>query len=139
MNRYIKKLLPLLFLFCITPSFATYILIPMDMNQKNHLKAYGIAYFTIARDVEVSWLLNYRGGSFMCQYSSAIEDECIVRDVSYQVIADVQAAAIRNEIASLESNTNEVKLNKVPKIAVYTPKSKLPWDEIGRASCRERV
>ena len=129
MNRHIKKLLPLLFLFCITPSFATYILIPMDMNQKNHLKAYGIAYFTIARDVEVSWLLNYRGGSFMCQYNSTVEDECIVRDVSYQVIADVQAAAIRSEIASLESNTNEVKLSKVPKIAVYTPKSKLPWDD----------
>lgn len=125
-----KSIFLLILLFCITiKGFSTYILIPMDMSQKNHLKAYGIAFFTITRDIEVSWLLNYRGGSFMCTYHSVVEDECLVRDVSYQVIADVQAASIRDEIASMENNTNEIRLNKAPKIAVYSPKSKLPWDD----------
>lgn len=112
-----------------TSAFATYLLIPMDLEQKNHLKAYGIAYFTIKKNVDVSWLLNYRGGSFMCGYYAWIEDECVIRGVSYQVIADVQAAAILNEIAATESNMDEVKLTKTPKIAVYSPKSKLPWDD----------
>ncbi len=127
----IKRTIFVLFLFgiFIQNSISSSILIPMDLSQKNHLKAYGIAYFAIARDVEVSWLLNYRGGSFMCAYNSTIEDECIIRDVSYQVIADVQATAILNEVASMEHNMNEIKLTKVPKIAVYTPKNKLPWDD----------
>lgn len=130
MKSHLKKIiLSLLVSFMILPAFSTYIFIPMDLDQKNHLKAYGIAFFTIAKDVEVSWLLNYRGGSFMCQYYSAIEDECIIRDVSYQVIADVQASAILDEIASMENNMNEIRLTKVPKIAVYSPKSKLPWDD----------
>jgi len=110
-------------------TFATQLLIPMDLTQKNHLKAYGIAYFAIEREIDVSWLLNYRGGSFMMVYNAKIEDECVIRGVSYQVIADVQRAAILNEIAATESNMDEIKLTKVPKIAVYTPKSKLPWDD----------
>jgi len=117
------------FLLTTICTHAAYLLIPMDLEQKNHLKAYGIAYFTIARDIDVSWLLNYRGGSFMMIYNSKIEDECVIRGVSYQIIADVQAFAILNEIAATESNMDEVKLTKVPKIAVYTPKSKLPWDD----------
>jgi hypothetical protein len=119
----------IIFLLSTTFSFATHLLIPMDMEQKNHLKAYGIAYFTIAKDIDVSWLLNYRGGSFLCPYLASIEDECVIRGVSYQVIADVQAAAILNDIAATESNMDDVKLTKIPKIAVYSPKSKLPWDD----------
>lgn len=110
-------------------AFSTSILIPMDLDQKNHLKAYGIAYFAIKEGVDASWLLNYRGGSFMFAYSSKVEDECIIRGVSYQVIADVQANSIRQEIAAVENNMNEIKLTKVPKIAVYSPKNKLPWDD----------
>ena len=110
-------------------AYSTSILIPMDMDQKNHLKAYGIAYFAIKEGVDASWLLNYRGGSFMFAYSSKVEDECIIRGVSYQVIADVQANSIRQEIAAVENNMNEIKLTKVPKIAVYSPKNKLPWDD----------
>ncbi len=110
-------------------AFSTAILVPMDMDQKNHLKAYGIAYFAIKEGVDASWLLNYRGGSFMFAYSSTVEDECIIRGVSYQVIADVQANTIRQEIAAVENNMNEIKLTKVPKIAVYSPKNKLPWDD----------
>ena len=121
-----------LLLLLITPwfsAFSTSILIPMDLEQKNHLKAYGIAYFAIKEGVDASWLLNYRGGSFMFAYSSTLEDECIIRGVSYQVIADVQANSIRQEIAAVENNMNEIKLTKVPKIAVYSPKNKLPWDD----------
>lgn len=110
-------------------AFPTAILVPMDMDQKNHLKAYGIAYFAVKEGVDASWLLNYRGGSFMFAYSSTVEDECIIRGVSYQVIADVQASTIRLEISAVENNMNEIKLTKVPKIAVYSPKNKLPWDD----------
>ena len=118
----------LLVIFSYT-AFSSYIFIPMDLTQKNHLKAYGIAYFAVSKGIDVSWLLNYQGGSFMLQYNSTIEDECVIRDVSYQVIADLQASAILQEIGSLENNMNEIRLTKVPKIAVYSPKNKLPWDD----------
>jgi hypothetical protein len=105
------------------------LLIPMDETQKNHLKAYGIAYWVLQNDVDVEWLLNYRGGSFMIQHLSSLEEECIIRGVSYQVIADVQAANILRELSDPEVNMEVVKLEKSPKIAVYSPKSKLPWDD----------
>ena len=76
----------------------------MDDTQRDHLKAYGVAYWVLEQDVEMSWLLNYRGGSFMCGHHELIENECVIRGVSYQVIADVQAAAILQEIASPEVN-----------------------------------
>ncbi len=111
------------------PSFASYLLIPMDVSQKNHLKSYGIAYWTLRHDIEVDWLLNYRGGSFAIKYVKDIEKECTIRGVSYQVIADVQYTAILQEIANPEVNMDIVKLEKAPKIAVYSPKTKLPWDD----------
>ncbi len=111
------------------PSFASYLLIPMDVSQKNHLKSYGIAYWTLGHDIEVDWLLNYRGGSFAIKYLKDIEKECTIRGVSYQVIADVQYSAILQEIANPEVNMDVVKLEKAPKIAVYSPKTKLPWDD----------
>lgn len=117
------------FLFSVIAVNAAYILIPMDNTQKDHLKAYGIAYWTIQRDVEVSWLLNYRGGSFMCKYNKLIENECTIRGVSFEVIADVQSTALLQEIADPQVNMDEVKLQKAPKIAVYSPKNKLPWDD----------
>lgn len=101
----------------------------MDNTQTNHLKSYGIAYWVLERDVEVSWLLNYKGGSFLFRHTNLFENECIVRNVKYQVIADVQVLAIREHISSPEINMDEVKLNKAPKIAVYSPKNKLPWDD----------
>ena len=117
------------FLFVAVAVKAAYMLIPMDNTQKNHLKAYGIAYWTLQRDVEVSWLLNYRGGSFMCKYNKLIENECTIRGVSFEVIADVQSTAILQEIADPQVNMDEVKLQKAPKIAVYSPRNKLPWDD----------
>ena len=105
------------------------VLIPMDEMQKDHLKSYGIAYWVLEQDVEVKWLLNYRGGSFLMQYLPEIENECVVRGVSFQTITDVQAAAILNEIAEPDVNQDAVSMNKAPKIAVYAPPNKQPWDD----------
>jgi len=101
----------------------------MDENQSNHLKAYGIAYWVIDKEISVDWLLNYKGGSFMFPYNSIFEDECNIRGVSYQVIADLQAVSIVKEIADPAVNMDVVKLQKAPKIAVYSPKNKQPWDD----------
>lgn len=108
---------------------AAYLLIPMDERQKNHLKAYGIAYWVLQQEVEVDWLLNYKGGSFMCKYHDLIEQECVIRGVSYQIIADAQSTAILLEISDPQANMDAVKLHKPPKMAVYSPKNKQPWDD----------
>ena len=101
----------------------------MDKSQQNHLKAYGIAYWVLKQEVEMHWLLNYRGGSFLIKHLKPIEDECVIRGVSYQIIADAQANAIMQEIASPEANMDAVKLEKAPRVAVYSPKDKAPWDD----------
>lgn len=110
-------------------AFSAKILIPMDDTQSNHLKAYGITYWVLENNIEVQWLLNYRGGSFMMDEYKTIIEECVIRGVSYQVIADVQAAGIIRDIADPEVNMETVKLEKAPKIAVYSPKSQMPWDD----------
>ncbi len=122
-------LIVVFFLCAFRPALGAHLLIPMDETQKNHLKAYGIAYWVLKKDMEVSWLLNYRGGSFMFQYSKAIEDECTIRGVTCQIIADAQAAAILDEISDPQVNMENIKLHKPPRIAVYSPKNKLPWDD----------
>ncbi|MEQ6119146.1 asparagine synthetase B [Reichenbachiella sp. MALMAid0571] len=124
-----KKLLVIIFV-CISLSLnASSILIPMDNSQSDHLKAYGISYWVLQNDIEVDWLLNYRGGSFMFKYYQNFENELIIRGVSYQVISDAEANQILTEISSPSSNMDAMKLEKVPKIAVYSPKSKQPWDD----------
>ncbi len=105
------------------------ILIPMDDAQNDHLKSYGIAYWVLEKDIEVKWLLNYRGGSFLMQHYPDIENECIIRGVSYETITDAQANAILNEIAQPDMNQDAVSMNKAPKIAVYSPPNKQPWDD----------
>ncbi len=110
-------------------SKATQLLIPMDETQKDHLKSYGIAYWVLGKDVEVKWLLNYRGGSFLMQYYPEIENECVVRGVSFEQITDARAGAILNEIAQPDVNQDAVAMNKAPKIAVYSPPNKQPWDD----------
>ena len=124
-----RLILVFFFLFLQINAWASYILIPMDDTQTNHLKAYGIAYWVLEKEQEVDWLLNYRGGSFLIKNQELIEKECRIRGVSFQIIADVQSTQILREIASPEVNQDVVKLEKVPKIAVYSPKSKLPWDD----------
>jgi len=109
---------------------ASYILIPMDAeSQKNHLKAYGITYWTLDKQQNVKWLLNYRGGSFLMPYIDAIEKECRIRGVSYELISDAEAEAILLEISSPSKNMDAVILEKAPKIAVYSPSGKQPWDD----------
>jgi hypothetical protein len=103
----------------------------MDQAQKNHLKAYGIAYWILKNEVELQWLLNYRGGSFLVASIKNIETECTIRGVSYQVISDNQTNEILAEIARPEVNMDAMKLEKAPKVAVYSPKDKQPWDDAG--------
>jgi len=106
-----------------------HLLIPMDDAQKNHLKAYGITFWVLENNIEVKWLLNNRGGSFLMQHSPQIENECVVRGVTFESITDGQAAAILDGIAQPDVNQDAVAMNKAPKIAVYSPPNKQPWDD----------
>lgn len=108
---------------------STQLLIPMDETQTDHLKAYGIAFWTLEHNVTVEWLLNYRGGSFLVPHLKSLEEELILRNVRYQVLAEGQVNQIRSEIANPEVNMEIVQLEKAPKIAVYTPPNKQPWDD----------
>ena len=101
----------------------------MDNSQKNHLKAYGIAYYAIENNIKVDWLLNYNGGSFMFKQNKQIQEECDLRNVSYNIIADVQSSQILKSISSTEKNQDVIRLEKAPKIAIYSPKNKQPWDD----------
>jgi len=125
----VKYFLTTVLLIVALSARGSYILMPMDASQSNHLKAYGIAYWILTKDIEVDWLLNYRGGSFMCKYYQQIENELIIRGVTYQVISDAQSNSIVAEISSVSSNMDVMKLEKEPRIAVYSPKSKQPWDD----------
>jgi hypothetical protein len=124
-----KLFLFISFCFILAKANAGMILIPMDETQKEHLKAYGICYWVLKQGAEADWLLNYRGGSFAFPQSAAIEKECVIRGVSYQNIPSAQYQTILTEIANPEANMDLMKLQKAPKIAVYSPKSKLPWDD----------
>jgi len=109
---------------------ASFILLPMDeTTQQNHLKAYGITYWCLSKDYKASWLLNYRGGSFLLPDADEIRKECKIRGVSFEIISDSEEASILNEISSPSQNMESVILEKAPKIAVYTPKGKQPWDD----------
>jgi hypothetical protein len=110
-------------------SFAGMLLIPMDESQQNHIKSYGIAYWVLEQKLPIEWLLNYRGGSFLMENIPTIQRKCTERGVSFQVIADAQVQAIYQEIADPEVNMEKVKLEVAPKIAVYTPQGKQPWDD----------
>lgn len=127
MNRSLFYIFILLITFNARASF---ILLPMDEStQQNHLKAYGITYWCLSRDYKASWLLNYRGGSFLLPDAEEIRKECKIRGVSFEVISDTEQNSILNEISSPSQNMESVILEKAPKIAVYTPKGKQPWDD----------
>lgn len=109
---------------------AAKILIPMDEGQKNHLKSYGLAYWALgAQKTEVNWLLNYKGGSFMIDQNLIVENECKIRGLSYDIITDAEANSILATISNPGENMEVVKLLTAPKIAVYSPKTKQPWDD----------
>ena len=102
----------------------------MDVDgQKNHLKAYGITYWTLNKGLKVKWLLNYKGGSFLLPDTEAIQRECQIRGVSFEVISNAKAESVLEYIASPSQNMEAVVLEKAPKIAVYTPNGKQPWDD----------
>ena len=101
----------------------------MDEEQSNHLKAYGIAYLSIEKEIDVKWLLNYKGGSFLIKSDILIENECKIRNVSYKLIADLQSNRILNDISKNDVNQEVIRLEKPPRIAIYSPKNKQPWDD----------
>ena len=125
-----KKLITLILILFATQTFGSYILIPMDAeSQSNHLKAYGITYWTLEKQLKVKWLLNYRGGSFLLPDSEEIQRECQIRGVSFELLSNAKAESILEEISSPSKNMEAVVLEKAPKIAVYSPKDKMPWDD----------
>ncbi len=125
-----KKFSFLLLLVTLTISVsANSILIPMDDAQRNHLKAYGVAYFVLEQGAPVDWLLNYRGGSFLIEYSPSVQSECTVRGISFELITSAKTNSILQEISNPEVNMNVVRLESAPKIAVYSPKNELISDD----------
>lgn len=121
----------MLFLICLLSLSvrANHILIPMDPSQTNHLKAYGIAYHALQKGFEIQWLLNYRGGSFVLPFDADGRTECLLKGVSFEVIPPARLSAILAEIGEPDVNADALKLEKAPKIAVYSPKEKKPWDD----------
>jgi hypothetical protein len=125
-----KRVLFILVFLVSIAAKASFILLPMDENtQKNHLKAYGITFWCLEKNYKASWLLNYRGGSFLLPDAPEIRKECQIRGVSFEVLSDSEEAQILNEIASPSQNMEAVILEKAPRIAVYTPKGKQLWDD----------
>ncbi|HEX9150709.1 MAG TPA: asparagine synthetase B [Flavobacterium sp.] len=125
-----NKSLYILLVFISFSAKASFILLPMDeTTQQNHLKAYGITYWCLDKKYKASWLLNYRGGSFLLPDAEEIRKECQIRGVSFEILSDSEEARILDEISSPSQNMETVVLEKAPKIAVYTPKGKQPWDD----------
>ena len=98
-------------------------------SQDNHLKAYGITYWSLEKQIKVKWLLNYRGGSFLIPDLEDLKKECQIRGLSFEVISTSKAESILQEISSPSKNMAAVVLEKAPNIAVYTPYGKQPWDD----------
>jgi len=108
---------------------ASTILVPMDETQTNHLKAYGVAYRVLEKGTIMEWLLNYRGGSFLFPHTIETEEDLVLSRVSYKILADAKVQQIKSEIAKPEVNMAVMQLETAPKIAVYTPGGKQPWDD----------
>jgi len=111
------------------PAMGQKILIPMDLDQTDHLKAYGIAYWTLTKGLEIDWLLNYRGGSFMMDYQDLLATECRIRGVLCEGIGGAEAARIYGEVQREDNNMDVVRLEKAPRVAVYVPPGFQPWDD----------
>ena len=119
----------LILLFFTNIAWSNQVLVFMDETQENHLKAYGLTYWALTKDYKVTWLLNYRGGSFLFPNGADIIKECKLKGVLYEVISESQTNEILNLISSPSQNMEAVVLEKAPKIAVYTPEGKRPWDD----------
>ena len=117
----------LFFLYLISFSVGQKIMIPMDQAQNDHLKAYGISYYSLKRGINVEWLLNYRGGAFLFDENQLIISECKIRGVSFEKVNTSDLVSLYSAID--QNNMDIVLLEKSPKIAIYTPPNKQPWDD----------
>ena len=124
-----RLLIIVLLLLTAGPVAAQDILIPMDSRQSDHLKAYGVAYWVLNRGVNIDWLLNYRGGSFLMATFPELEQELAIRGVHFEKLSGAQTAQVISTVESEATNTAVVRLEKPPRIAVYAPKQTLPWDD----------
>lgn len=123
-------ILPFVFVFLIQIGLGQKLFIPMDAStQTDHLKAYGIAYLALTKNLPVDWLLNYRGGSFLMDYQNDIATECRIRGVFFEQIGGADAASIYAEVQNENNNMDAVRLEKAPRVAVYTPPGSRPWDD----------
>ncbi len=125
-SRIKSLILAYLILFC-SQALARKILIPMDLTQTDHLKAYGVVFHSLQSGVNVEWLLNYRGGSFMLDYIPMVEKECAIEGVRIELVEPAQIIEIYREIE--EKNMETILLEKAPRIAVYIPENFEPWDD----------
>jgi len=117
----------LFYLFIFTLCTGQKLLIPMDLTQNDHLKSYGITFFSLENNINVEWLLNYRGGSFLIDAKESIITECKLRGVTFNFVSPEKLLSIYSEID--QNNMDIVLLEKAPKIAIYTPENKQPWDD----------
>lgn len=117
------------FIFTFSLFSQSKLLIPMDLKQTNHLKAYGVAFWVLEHNGEVDWLLNYRGGSFMMDHSNVVARECRIRGVAFEALNGAEASTAYADIQRDDNNMDVVRLEKVPKIAVYVPPQFKPWDD----------
>jgi len=127
MKRIFSSLI--IFLSLTSSVFAQKILIPMDLDQFDHLKAYGITFWSLRKSINVNWLLNYRGGSFMIDYQDLLAAECRIRGVSFEKLDEASAQSILSLVQSEDKNMDVVRLEKAPKIAVFVPPTFQPWDD----------
>jgi len=107
----------------------TRMLVPMDLSQTDHLKSYGLAYWVLEKNGQVDWLLNYRGGSFLLEYSEVVARECRIRGIAFESLSAAEAAQVFSNVQREEANTDVVRLEKAPRIAVYVPPDFKPWDD----------
>ena len=105
----------------------SWLLVPMDLTQKNHLRAYGHAFHTLQSGGKVNWLLNFRGGSFLMEDTARARMDARLLGVVFEEIDDAAVAVIRQTVA--QENMDEVLLEAPPRMAVYSPPNKQPWDD----------
>ena len=119
------KILPFILISSLV--FSQKMLIPMDQSQNDHLKSYGVAFYALTKNINIEWLLNYRGGSFLMDSHADIRSECRIRGVDFNIIPPEQLLSIYSQISN--NNMEIILLEKSPKIAIYTPPNKQPWDD----------
>jgi hypothetical protein len=123
-------LLVVTILFALAAGFSQpKLLIYMDLQQTDHLKAYGVAYWALTKNIDVDWLLNYRGGSFMIDGLDIVTAECRIRGVAFSALGAAEAAQVYSDVQREDNNMDVVRLEKAPRVAVYVPPGFQPWDD----------